>query len=91
MFEEREDEVLRMTAEIFADRVEKAAGGLIGLIVIPMATVTLVTGLTRTTVPLKMKVVKSGGKSGVTIQEITRYIREREQPIQKRKEKRGAA
>lgn len=86
---DQEDELLERTARILADRAEAAAGGIMELVVVPMATVTLMTSLSRATVPTKMAVTKSGGKDGVTMAEIKRYLKERTAEPLKRKRKGG--
>lgn len=88
---DQENEILQRTAEIIAEAMMTAAGGVKELVVIPMATVTLMTGLSRMTVPHKMRVTKSGGKDGVTIAEIERYIAENTREIQSKGKRRASA
>jgi hypothetical protein len=92
--EAQENAIVQRTAEIIAAAMMEAAGGVEELIVLPMATVCLITGLTRQTVPQYMRVTNGGGKggkAGVTIAELRRYQKANTQEIQKPKKGRAVA
>jgi hypothetical protein len=77
-----ENEVLERTAQILAEQMQTALGGIDNLFVMPMRVVTVMTTLSRETVPKKMAVTKMGGKDGVTLGEIRRYLAENTVPVQ---------
>lgn len=68
-------EVRERAAEMIREAALEEAGGISGFIVLPLATVTQMTGLSRHTIPQKMPVTEAAdGKHGVTLKNLTAYI-----------------
>ena len=68
-------EVRERVAEMLREEALKEAGGISGFIILPIATVTQMTGLSRHTIPQKMPVTEAAdGKHGVTLKNLQAYI-----------------
>ena len=70
---EQWDDIADRAARMFVEEMREAAGGIEGLINLPLATVTTITGLSRQTIPKRMDVVDHDGKLCVTLATLRAY------------------
>lgn len=70
----QQEDFIERLARVTSDDAQKEAGGAAGLVVMPIAAVTQMTGLTRNAIPKFLPVTRFGPtKSGVLLKHIIAY------------------